>query len=79
MGVKFNYPQRVCTVVYGVGYSPSLFYYILLLTLITSYYEVLAGLYLFVSVYTLILFVAVLFVLIFFMTLWIPPALRADT
>ena len=29
---KFNYPQRVCTVVYGVGYSPSLPYYILLLT-----------------------------------------------
>ena len=27
----FNYPQHVCTVVYGVGYSPSLSYYILLL------------------------------------------------
>ena len=23
--LKFNYPQRICTAVYGVGYSPSLF------------------------------------------------------
>ena len=23
---SFNYPQRVCTVAYGVGYSPSLIY-----------------------------------------------------
>ena len=27
----FNYPQCVCTAVYLVGYSPSLFYYILLI------------------------------------------------
>ena len=31
---KFNYPQRVCTVVYGVGYSPFPLYYILLIILL---------------------------------------------
>ena len=38
MGVNFNYPRCVCTIVYGVGYSPSLLLYTLGIVVIVGGY-----------------------------------------